>query len=66
MPDEIDIETAATEPRKASGDGIAVENHSLPDLIAADKHLRAKAAASSKTGGVRFSKIVPPGTSGGR
>lgn len=37
MEDEIDIAAAAAEPLKASGDQGAAENHTLPDLIAAEK-----------------------------
>jgi hypothetical protein len=31
-------------------------------IIEADKYLAAKAAASNKSRGLRFNKIIPPGT----
>ena len=58
------LEAAMIGPRKAAGDGVSVEQHSLPDLIAAEKHVAQKAAASSPARGMRFSKIVPGGTVG--
>ena len=56
------IEDAIAEPKKAAGDGVSVEQHSLPDQIAAARYLSAKQAAKDKRGGVRFSKLVPGGT----
>ena len=61
-PEAIDIATAATSPKAASGDGVSMTAHSLPELIAADKYERAKAAGRTKTRGIRFAKFVPPGT----
>jgi len=63
MPDELTeaIEENAQGPKKASGDSGSIEQHSLPDQIAADKHLAAKKAVQSKSRGVRFSKLIPPG-----
>lgn len=61
----INIEDAANDPKSASSpDGMSATGHSLPDLIAADKYLRARAAASDRRNGVRFAKIVPPGSAG--
>lgn len=60
----IELVAAANAPRSASGDGISVQQHSLPDLIAAQKYEAAKKMAKSKNSGVRFQKIKPPGTSG--
>lgn len=57
------IETAAAEPRKASGDSGSVEAHSLPDQIAADQYVQSNAAvANTSSRGIRFNKIVPPGS----
>jgi hypothetical protein len=65
-----DIETAATSPAAASGDAGSVTAVSLPDLIAADKHLAAKAAleGTNDNGGprsawhcVRMAKVKMPG-----
>lgn len=61
----IDIETAAGNPKAASApDGMSATGHSLPDLIAADKYLRNRGAANDKRRGVRFAKLVQPGSAG--
>lgn len=60
-----DLETAIREnaegPAKAAGDSGSMEQHKLPDQIAADKYLASKEAAKSKSRGLRFNKFVPPG-----
>jgi hypothetical protein len=66
MPDQTLVSDAATEPKSASADGVSVQNHSLDELIRAEKHLAAKSGASKPHRGLRFSKLVPPGTSGGQ
>ena len=58
----VDVATAAANPKQASGDGVSMTAHSLPDLIAADKYERAKAAGRNKSRGIRFARFVPPGT----
>lgn len=62
-----DLETAirdnAEGPAKASGDSGSMEQHKLPDQIAADRYLCTKEAAKSKKRGLRFNKLVPPGAS---
>jgi hypothetical protein len=58
---EDDIRRNAQGPAKASGDAGSVEQHPLPDQIAADRYLAAKDAARSKQRGLRFNKFVPPG-----
>lgn len=57
------IQQNATGPRQAAGDGVNVQQHSLPDQIAADKYLASKQAVS-KNPAKAFTrvKIVPPGT----
>lgn len=55
------IETNLAQPKRAKGDGIEVEQHSLPDQIAADKHLSAKAAASRTGFPVRRMLAKAPG-----
>lgn len=64
MSDEIKdaIESNATGPKRASDGAGSVEQHSIQDQIAADKHLASKEALKKKTLGLRFSKLVPPGT----
>ena len=58
------IQTNAEGPAKASGDSGSMEQHSLPDQIAADKYLASKSAAAT-TGnslGIRLTKLSPPGS----
>ena len=57
------IRDNAAGPAKASGDSGSMEQHKLPDQIAADRYLSSKDAAKSKTRGLRFTKLVPPGAS---
>ena len=61
--DELDdaIRTNAEGPKSASGDAGSIEQHSIPDQIAADRYLASKKAARSKGLGVRLTKVVPPG-----
>lgn len=63
MSDDLDdaIRENAQSPAKASGDSGSVEQHSLADQIEADKYLASKEAAKSKSRGLRFNKLVPPG-----
>ena len=56
------IEENATGPKRASGDAGSVEQHSLKDLIEADKHLAAKKASAAKGLGIKLAKISPGGT----
>ena len=55
------IEENASGPKKAAGDSGSIEQHSLADQIAADKYLQSKKALRSRSLGVRFTKLVPPG-----
>jgi len=41
-----DIETAATDPKKVSIDGVQVEQHSLADRVAAARYVKEQAAAA--------------------
>ncbi len=63
MPDELEdtIRQNAQGPAKAAGDAGSVEQHKLPDQIAADRYLTSKEAAKSKRRGLVFNKLVPPG-----
>jgi hypothetical protein len=56
------IRENATGPKSASGDSGSMQQHSLPEQIAADKHLAAKRAMAGKNFGLTRVKIVPPGT----
>ena len=59
---EQTIRDNAQAPAKASGDAGSVEQHSLPDQIAADRYLESKKAAKKKGLGIGLKKLVPPGT----
>ena len=65
MSEDLDnvIKQNAEGPRQANVDGVNVQQHSLPDQIAADKYLASKTAVS-KNPAKAFTrvKIVPPGT----
>ena len=56
------IRENAEGPAKATGDAGSIEQHKLSDQIEADKYLASKEAAKSKKRGLRFNKLVPPGT----
>ena len=56
------IQENANGPAKASGDAGSMEQHSLPDQIAADRYLESKKAARRKGLGIQLKKLVPPGT----
>ena len=69
MPDPSptsDLEQAirenASQPEKASVDGQSVEQHPLKDQIEADRYLASKDAARKPGLGIKFAKIVPPGS----
>jgi len=61
--DDLDeaIRTNAEGPKSASGDAGSMQQHSLPDQIAADRYLASKQAARLKGLGVRLTKVVLPG-----
>lgn len=63
MADELEdtIRQNAQGPAKASGDSGSMEQHKLPDQIAADRYLSSKQAAKSPRRGLVLNKIVPPG-----
>jgi hypothetical protein len=63
MAEDLDnsIRDAASEPAKASADGVSVERHPLPDQIAADKYLESKKASRAKGLGIKLAKISPGG-----
>lgn len=64
MPDELDdtIQQNAAAPKKASNDSTSMEQHPLPDQIAADKYLESKKASRAKGLGVKLARIAPGGT----
>jgi hypothetical protein len=50
-------------PAEMQGDAGRVKQHSIADLIAADRYMAAKCAVTSTSPrrGIRFTKLVPPG-----
>ena len=60
------LETAAVQPARVRTDAGEVEQHDLRHLIEADKYLSAKTAATptatNKRRGLRFNRLIPPGT----
>jgi len=63
MSEEIDnvISDNLKNPRCASGDAGSVEQHSLPDQIAADKYLQSKKASCKSGMGIKLVKLSPDG-----
>ncbi|MCH7873380.1 MAG: hypothetical protein IID33_16915 [Planctomycetes bacterium] len=55
------IETNAAQPKRVTVDGTSVEQHSLPDQIEADQHVKAKKSAAKPHFGLRMTKLIPPG-----
>lgn len=57
------VEAASLAPKKVAVDGQSVEEHSIKDLIEADRYLSAKrsTAAGGSHRGLRFTKLIPPG-----
>ena len=56
------IRDNAAGPKRAKGDSVEVEQHSLPDQIAADKYLASKQASRKKGLGIALKKLSPPGS----
>lgn len=54
---------AAAGPQKVSGDAGSVEQYALSDRIALDRYLHAKCASTGPRRGLRFTRLIPPGTS---
>lgn len=59
---EQNIRDNAAGPKRAKGDSAEMEQHSLPDQIAADRYLQGKKATHTKGLGIAMKKLVPPGT----
>ncbi|MCG3181853.1 MAG: hypothetical protein BIFFINMI_04288 [Phycisphaerae bacterium] len=56
------IQENAAGPKKASGDSGSMEQHPLPEQIAADKYLESKKATRGKGMGLKLVKLSPGGT----
>ena len=64
MSDEVSnkLAEAAVGPKRVRTDAGEVEAHDLDQIIEADKYIASKAAASTPNRGLRFNKLIPPGT----
>ena len=56
------IRQNAQAPARASDDSGSMEQHPLPDQIAADRYLETKRACRKKGLPIKFAKLSPPGT----
>lgn len=55
------IQKNAAAPRKASADLVSVEQHPIPDQIAADKYAQSRKASRAKGLGLKLVKLSPGG-----
>ena len=64
MADDLEqsLRDNASGPKRAKGDSSEMEQHSLPDQIAADKYLASKQASRKKGLGIALKKLYPPGS----
>lgn len=51
------IETAASKPAEMEADGRKAKAHPLPDSIAVDQYIAAKAGAASPSRGLRLTRV---------
>jgi len=58
------IRDNAAGPKRAQGDAGSVEQHSLKDVVEADRYISSKEVASNPVKAVRFTRLVPPGAGG--
>ena len=63
MADDIEnqLRENAAGPKRAKGDSGEMEQHPLPDQIAADRYLASKQAAKNKGIGIKLVKLSPSG-----
>lgn len=64
MADEVRdaIDSSAQGPRQVTADGMSINQHSLKDLIEADRYLESRATARASGLGIKRLKISPGGT----
>lgn len=55
------IKDAAAKPKLVTVDGVTTQFQTLPELIAADKHLATRSASVSPFKCLGFAKLSPPG-----
>lgn len=67
MPEDLEqtIRDNASGPARAQGDSGSVQQHPLPDQIAADRYLASKQAAAAPAKALRLTRLIPPGAEGG-
>jgi hypothetical protein len=67
MPEDLEqtIRDNASGPARAQGDSGSVQQHPLPDQIAADRYLASKLAAAAPAKALRLTRLIPPGAEGG-
>jgi hypothetical protein len=56
------IAAALGGPQSVTSDAGSVTQYGLGDLIAADKYLASRCAATSKRRGLRYTRLIPDGT----
>jgi len=56
------INTNAQSPAEVEQDGTRAKAHPINDQIAADRYAATRAAHARNSTGLRFNKIVPPGS----
>jgi hypothetical protein len=56
------LDAAAAGPKRVATDGMEVEQQPLKDLIEADRYARSRCATRKPHRGLRFTRLVPPGT----
>jgi hypothetical protein len=63
MADDLEqtIRDNAAGPKRAKGDSAEMEQHTLPDQIAADRYLEGKKASRGVGLGIPLKKLSPPG-----
>ena len=66
MADDLDIKKSAQGPASVTSDGTSATQHDLSKQIEADRYLASKGAVKRRNRGLVFSKMLPPGTVGGR
>jgi len=62
MSEPSDISDRAKQPKKVTGDAGSVEQFPLDEQIEADRYERAREEVEKPHRGLRFTKMVPPGT----
>lgn len=60
--DDEALREAAAQPAKVSVDGQSVEQQPLKDRLEVERYLASKDAAGKPGLGIKFAKIVPPGS----